>query len=1099
MTQNYNTWAKQLINPTTMEAGVIGQYAKDDNFGHKAGEDIKEQLLYAQHPTAVDPLIIDLSTATYTYKYRDDDPETEYGFATYTIDRDGSLETTADHEVWLQIINVTNNKTYYPILLDSATSGMVDSDVSMPSLTKQGDDVLISWIKDGSKFNMISVKDTLDAIRTDSRPENTENMTEEQLKAAIPSYDQSALKIYADMNANNRYWYRTAGNLASTSVGSPEGINAYIAEDNFPIVTKDFGSNGRTDALRKDSLLGNYHLITGEDGNIYLFWAESSDDPDQAASTIYASAFNRVSAASQEKYGTQAGYGFSDPVVISDPGLMIDELTAVVNGNLSALLLANTYERKFVDKGPQVDPFEDGPHNLTEFSFEPFNSLEVVDNDITMYNVEDIDTAAVYNTAEATEENENDTVTDYTTVMEDYPKAGEKIMFNWSLKNTGLLPSAGHTVKLEVLNGDEVIYTFNDKKEGDGEQIYAGNALNYSTTKTEDGKEVLYTWDVSEDLNLDNVTVRLTVNELDKDGHELNDPVVVERKIDKQSSLQYQEPYAPSYSDIRYEINDKVFENEKMKGLDFDILNSFDLKYISDYLDALEIVITNLYPELTPVLSNINANNVLEYIDKYDYIAYVPVRNIGNSDAKVTAKFKYVNSKGELTEEILGTTPDEVTVKPTTTDSDEYTNVVIPIDVNKEHFDNYGVIKGLIDIYEDGEKVIENIGAYIFEEDNVDFTLAKENETINLDKGQTYTLETEAFPFDSRKQMEYWSDNTDVVTVSEDGVVTAVGEGDAIVYAIETNVERSHMISFHVTDTETPTPKPSSGGGGGGGSSAKVTVYNGGKNANGKISVSKNNPAKGDTVDITVVPDEGYEVDKIIVTDSKGNEIEVTKNDDGTYSFIQPDGKVTVKAEYKKADGTDTGNNGNEDDKDWWFKDVPETAWYYAPIKEAYDAERMAGMSDDYFEPETDITRGMFASAIYRREGSPETDAVNKFADVKEGSYYETAIAWATENGIVAGYDDATYGPDDPITREQLAAILWRYAQFKEHDVSVGEDTNILDYTDAGDISEYAVPAVQWAVGDSVISGFEDGTMRPKSNANRAQMAVILNKISEIF
>ena len=293
--------------------------------------------------------------------------------------------------------------------------------------------------------------------------------------------------------------------------------------------------------------------------------------------------------------------------------------------------------------------------------------------------------------------------------------------------------------------------------------------------------------------------------------------------------------------------------------------------------------------------------------------------------------------------------------------------------------------------------------------------------------------------------------------------------------------------------------KKSSGGGGGGSSTgSKVNVYNSGASANGKVSVSKTNPSKGETVTVTVTPDEGYELDKLIVTDSKGNEIEVTKNADGTFSFVQPDGKVTVKAEYKKTD-TEQGNNGGEGNKDWWFKDVPETAWYYAPIKEAFDAERMSGMSEDYFEPETDITRGMFAYAIYRREGLPETDAQNKFEDVKAATYYETAIAWATENGIVAGYDDTHYGPDDHITREQMAAILYRYAQFKDYDVSVGEDTNILDFTDALDISEYAIPAIQWAVGDSVITGFEDGTMRPRANANRAQMAVILNKIADLF
>ena len=1055
---------------------------------------------------------MDLSTETYTYKYEGDDP-IEYGLATYTIDKDGSLETTKDHEVWLQIMNITNNKTYYPVLLDGADSGTADTDVSMPRLTKQGDDVLITWVKDGTKFNLISVKDALDGIRTDFRAEITEEMTEEQIKTEIPAYANSALKVFADATATDRYWYRTAGSAAASSVGSPEGISANIATDSFPIVTKDFGTDGRTDALRKDSLIGDYHLVTGQDGNIYLFWAAASDDPDEAASSLYASAFYRVSAASQEKYGTQASYGFSDPVVISEPGLMIDELTAVVNGDLSALMLANTYERKWVDKGSDKDPFEDGEHNLTEFVFEPFNSLEVVNNEIAMYNVKENDTNTDYNLAAADDTDAGEA--DYTTVYEDYPKAGEKIMFSWSLKNSGLLPSVGHTAKLEVLEGNKVLYTFDDVKTGDGEQIYAGNTLKYTTSNEADDNVTPVTWEVPEGLNLDNVTLRLTVNELGKNGENLDEAVVVERKLSKETSLQYQEPYVISYSDMVDEFNNAVFE--QLADVDFDVYDDINWDDISEedmaaYFEELGELLEEYYPEYVDILSNmIKTDDDFSFIDKYDYVVYVPVRNIGNNDSNVTAKLKFVNSNGEVTDEIIGETKGTTTVKPITTDSGELSYIAIPVDVEKKHYDSHGAIKGLIDIYEDGDKAIENIGVYIFEDGNVDFTLTSENDTIKLEKGETYTIETEAYPFDSIKDMEYWSDNTDVVTVSDDGVVTAVGAGTAEVTVTDNASGVTRMLSFNVTDSSSPTPtptsKPSSGSGGsGGGLNVKVNVYNSGTSKNGKVSVSNSNPKTGDTVTVTVTPNEGYELDKLIVTDSKGNEIEVTKNDDGTFSFVQPDGKVTVKAEYKKTDSTEpsnngnNGNNGNENgDKDWWFKDVPESAWYYAPIKEAYDAERMAGMSEDYFEPETDITRGMFASAIYRREGSPETDAVNKFDDVKDGSYYETAIAWATENGIVAGYDDNHYGPDDPITREQLAAILWRYAQFKEYDVSVGEDTNILDYTDVAEISEYAIPAIQWAVSDSVITGFEDGTMRPKSNANRAQMAVILNMIADMF
>jgi len=112
---------------------------------------------------------------------------------------------------------------------------------------------------------------------------------------------------------------------------------------------------------------------------------------------------------------------------------------------------------------------------------------------------------------------------------------------------------------------------------------------------------------------------------------------------------------------------------------------------------------------------------------------------------------------------------------------------------------------------------------------------------------------------------------------------------------------------------------------------------------------------------------------------------------------------------------------------------------------------------------------------------------------VKADAYYAEAIAWAAEEGIVSGYGD-TFGPDDNITREQLASILWRYAKYKGYDVSVGEDTNILSYTDAFDISEYAIPAMQWACGDGIISGNDDGTLNPKGHAQRSHAAQMLMK-----
>lgn len=128
---------------------------------------------------------------------------------------------------------------------------------------------------------------------------------------------------------------------------------------------------------------------------------------------------------------------------------------------------------------------------------------------------------------------------------------------------------------------------------------------------------------------------------------------------------------------------------------------------------------------------------------------------------------------------------------------------------------------------------------------------------------------------------------------------------------------------------------------------------------------------------------------------------------------------------------------------------------------------------------------------------NPNTGAwENPFADVVEGAWYYDSIRYAYENGLIAGYPNGLFGINDTITREQLAAILWRYAQHKKYDVSVGEDTNILSYEDALTVSEWAVPAMQWANGAGLIQG-SDNNLMPKGNATRAQAAAILHRFCE--
>ncbi len=178
------------------------------------------------------------------------------------------------------------------------------------------------------------------------------------------------------------------------------------------------------------------------------------------------------------------------------------------------------------------------------------------------------------------------------------------------------------------------------------------------------------------------------------------------------------------------------------------------------------------------------------------------------------------------------------------------------------------------------------------------------------------------------------------------------------------------------------------------------------------------------------------------------------------------------------------------------FIDVRGDDWFYDDVAYVYENGLMNGTSETTFSPYISTTRGMIVTILYRMEGKPAVFEACPFTDVKAGAYYERAIVWAAENGIVKGYGNGCFGPDDQITREQMAAILYRYAKNRGLDVSVGENTNILSYDDALDISEYAVPAMQWACGAQIIQG-ADGRLTPGAKATRAQVAAILHRFCE--
>lgn len=282
--------------------------------------------------------------------------------------------------------------------------------------------------------------------------------------------------------------------------------------------------------------------------------------------------------------------------------------------------------------------------------------------------------------------------------------------------------------------------------------------------------------------------------------------------------------------------------------------------------------------------------------------------------------------------------------------------------------------------------------------------------------------------------------------------------------------------------------KPSSGGSSGGSSSGKTTykvttsaVNNGGVNA------SPSSTEKGATITITLSPDKGYKLDKLTVTDGSGKTVSTVKKSDTVYTFTMPASAVKVGVSYVKATETPSETK---------FNDVSANDWFASAVDYVTGKGMMNGTADNTFSPKANTTRGMVVTVLYRLENQPSTSAAS-FTDVASGAYYANAVAWANANGIVSGYGSGKFGPNDKVTREQLAAILYRYAQYKKYDVSVGEDTNILSYDDAQSISSYAIPAIQWACGAGVVTGKSGSKLDPKGNATRAEVAAMLMRFCE--
>lgn len=259
----------------------------------------------------------------------------------------------------------------------------------------------------------------------------------------------------------------------------------------------------------------------------------------------------------------------------------------------------------------------------------------------------------------------------------------------------------------------------------------------------------------------------------------------------------------------------------------------------------------------------------------------------------------------------------------------------------------------------------------------------------------------------------------------------------------------------------------------------------------GTLTASRSQAASGRTITLAAVPDEGYVLQEVTAVTSAGKSLSLTKQKDGTYTFTMPAAKVTVSAAFTPKSQTE-----GEGEAPLPFTDVASDAWYAQAVAYVYRQDLMSGTAQNQFSPDLTTNRAMLVTILYRLAGSPAVDGGSAFTDVAGGDWFASGVAWASANGIVTGYGDGRFGPNDPITREQMAAILYRYAGFAGQ--STAGQADLSGYTDAGQVSPYAAEPMGWAVDRGLITGVSAGTLAPGGSATRAQVATILMRFCEM-
>ena len=312
--------------------------------------------------------------------------------------------------------------------------------------------------------------------------------------------------------------------------------------------------------------------------------------------------------------------------------------------------------------------------------------------------------------------------------------------------------------------------------------------------------------------------------------------------------------------------------------------------------------------------------------------------------------------------------------------------------------------------------------------------------------------------------------DNDIKVTEKDGKYTAALPNETKDYTFKADYTGTNLYN-NASDTcvVSVTYKGSSHHSSSSSSSSTSNTVSASTASNGKVSLDKSTAKKGDTVTVTVTPDAGYQLDKLTITDAKGNTVEVTDKGNGKFSFVMPEGKVTVTPTFVADNGGQTESKS--------FSDVKTGDWYADAVKYVSDKGLMSGTGSDKFAPSATTTRAMLMTVLARYAGEDTTGGA---------TWYEKSMAWAKAKGVSDGTN-----PNANITREQLVTMLYRYAG------SPKADGKLDSFSDAASVSTYAADAMQWAVANGIVNG-SNGKLNPQNNATRAEVAAILMRFCEM-